>query len=224
MVVVAVAITGCGKSNTGTGTGGTGTGTGTGTGSGTGGGTGTGSGTEPLPHTLFAIAVTPSNTLLELDVNTPTDQEYSVQGLFLDGVGEDVTDQVSWEVVNSAVGTIADGTLAIPGFSSATVEVSRLRATLNGLTGEAQITVVAYRQTGVERDYFFVLPFEDSEGNQERPLDFSTDVPAADLFFLMDTTGSMGGEITNLQLSLKDEIIPGAIANIPNTQFGSREI
>lgn len=174
-----------------------------------------------LPHTLSAILVNPTNTILEVDLNAPTSQTFTATGTYLDGVNEDLTDQVTWEVQNPAVGSFVGASLEVPGFAAAGAEVSRITATLAGTTGEAQITVVAYRQTGTQTDFFFILPFEDPAGNIDKPLDFSTDVPALDAFFLMDTTGSMFGEITNLQNALTGSVIPGIQAQIPSAEFGA---
>ena len=84
----------------------------------------------------------------------------------------------------------------------------------------AQLTVVAYRTTGDQTDFFFVLPYQDPAGDQTRPLDFHTDVRSADVFFSVDTTASMFPEISNLQQKLSDTIVPGIQAQIPDTQFG----
>ena len=172
------------------------------------------------PHTLVGITVTPTNPLIELDINTTGSQVFTATGNYLDGVPEDLTSQVTWTVANPAVGTMTGATLSIPGFAMATAEVSRITATLGTATGEAQITVVAYRRSGPTQDFFFILPYQDPAGNQQRPLDFSTDIPALDVFFLMDTTGSMFGAITNLQSSLSTTIIPQVQAEVANSQFG----
>jgi len=174
-----------------------------------------------LPHTLSAILVTPTNTILEVDLDTPTSQDFTAAGVYLDGANEDLTDQVTWEVQNPLVGSMTGATLDIPGFAAAGAEVSRIIASFGGVSGEAQITVVAYRQTGTQTDFFFILPYEDPAGNIDKPLDFSTDVPALDAFFLMDTTGSMYGEITNLQNALTGTVIPGIQAQIPSAEFGA---
>lgn len=49
-------------------------------------------------------------------------------------------------------------------------------------------------------DFFVVLPYFGP--HQARQLDFGTDISVADVYFLIDTTGSMGGPITNVQSSL----------------------
>lgn len=174
----------------------------------------------PLPHELLTIAVTPTNPLLEVDLNAPTTQAFTAQGIYRDGVPEDLTNRATWTVVNAAVGTMAGPTLSIPGFSTTGAVSSRIFATVDGKVGEAQITVVAYRRTGPTQDFFFVLPYQDPTGDQRRPLDFSTRIPALDVFFLMDTTGSMYEEIQNLQSALTTTIIPGIRAEVADSQFG----
>ena len=49
---------------------------------------------------------------------------------------------------------------------------------------------------------------------------FATDIQMADVFFLMDTTGSMSGAIANLKSGLSTTIIPEIDAMIPNAWFG----
>lgn len=68
-------------------------------------------------------------------------------------------------------------------------------------------------------DFFVVLPYNGDRAN--RPLDFGTNISVADVFFLVDMTGSMQGERTNLIQGLLDTIIPGIEAAIPNVQFGA---
>ncbi len=186
------------------------------------GGDGGGSdGTTDVPHTLSSIEVTPTNASIELDLNMPGSQTFVALGRFQDGNDMDISAAVSWSVSNPAVGTMTGPTLAIPGFGAVTVEVSRIRAELDGITGEAQITVVAYRRSGSSQDFFFVLPYMDPAGQVAKPLDFGTTVPSLDVFFLMDTTGSMIGEITTLQNALTSVVVPGIQAAVPNTQFGA---
>jgi hypothetical protein len=66
-------------------------------------------------------------------------------------------------------------------------------------------------------DYVFILPYQDPE--QRRPLDFATDIGIADIHFSMDTTGSMGEEITALKMGLSS-IITQITSEIPNTAIG----
>jgi hypothetical protein len=68
-------------------------------------------------------------------------------------------------------------------------------------------------------DFFVVLPYN---GDHEmRPLRFGTNITQADVFFLVDMTGSMGGERTNLINGLVGTIIPGIAAAIDDVEFGA---
>ena len=160
-------------------------------------------------HTLSSITVTPTNPIVELDLNTPGTQAFEVHAIYADGADENVT---------------ASATLEIPGFTGVAVETSRIHATYDSLEGDAQITVVAYRKTGATTDFFFVLPYVDPAGEVTKPLDFGTAVPALDVMFNMDTTGSMGGEISNLRSSLIGTVIPGIQSQVANSQFGAASV
>jgi hypothetical protein len=69
-------------------------------------------------------------------------------------------------------------------------------------------------------DFFFLIPYMGAPDPLQDTLVFETKIQVADVFLLMDTTGSMGGEITNLKNSLASVIIPGIQAIIPQAWFG----
>jgi hypothetical protein len=71
-----------------------------------------------------------------------------------------------------------------------------------------------------ETDFFVVLPYFADE-HEHRTLLFGTNISVADVFFLMDTTGSMYSEVGNIQTSMETVIIPGVQALIPDVQFGA---
>ncbi len=183
-------------------------------------GTDGGTGDGKQPHTFEGIQVMPTNPIVQLDLNQPGSQQFSAIAVYADGVNQDVTASATWNVANPAVGTMSGATLAIPAFSSSNAVVSLITADYNGSQGMAQITVVAYRQSGAQQDFFFILPYEDPAGQMMKPLDFATAIPALDVFFMMDTTGSMTGEIANLQNALTGTVIPGIQGAVANTQFG----
>ncbi len=185
-----------------------------------GGNGGDGGGSNNQPHTLVGLSIDPLNPLVQLDLGAPGSQPFTATGLFADGVDEDETANVTWTVMNPNVGTMTGATLDIPAFTASAAEVSLIRADMGSLTAQAQITVVAYRTTGAQQDFFFILPYQDAAGTQTKPLDFSTAVPALDVFFDMDTTGSMTGEINNLTAALTSTIIPGIMTAVANSQFG----
>jgi len=68
-------------------------------------------------------------------------------------------------------------------------------------------------------DYAIVLPYNGP--HEMRPLRFGTSIDQADVYFLVDMTGSMRGERTNLINGLTSVIIPGIQAEIANVQFGA---
>jgi hypothetical protein len=67
-------------------------------------------------------------------------------------------------------------------------------------------------------DYFVILPYMDPE--QHRDLEFGTDLQVADVYFLMDSTGSMSSAIRNVVSSLQTTIVPAVRAEIPDVQMG----
>jgi hypothetical protein len=67
-------------------------------------------------------------------------------------------------------------------------------------------------------DFYFELPYMEPE--QSDTLEFSTDVQFGDIVFNMDTTGSMGGAISNLKSRLSDTIVPEMAARLDNVAFG----
>jgi len=66
--------------------------------------------------------------------------------------------------------------------------------------------------------FYFELPYEGEKQNDT--LVFSPQVQKADIFFNIDTTGSMGGEIDTLKGTLSTTIIPGIRAKITDSAFG----
>lgn len=198
----------------------TGMGTGDGTadsgpGSATTGDTTVGSGAE-----LQYLEVTPADSVVELDLNVAAAQDFLVTGYYSDGSTAELTGEATWSASNATLGAMNGATLEIPAFADTYIGSTVVTAEVDGFSGDAQLTVAAYRQTGDQVDFFFVLPYNDPAGHQEKPLTFSTDVKSMDVFVSMDTTGSMGGPIGNLQASLGGTVIPGIQASVPDTQFG----
>ncbi|MEM7154034.1 MAG: hypothetical protein AAF799_14385 [Myxococcota bacterium] len=224
-----IASVGPAGSATGTGTGGSGTDDGSGGGDQGGSGSDgmdtaadSGSSTTGPPGDaeLLYVLVSPPNSVIELDLETPATTDFTVTAFYDGGMQEDVTTDVTWELSNMTVGTMNGPTLEIPGFPTNYFASTIVTANYGERQGQAQVTVAAYQQSGEEPDFFFVLPYEDRDGNQTNELTFSTDVKSLDVFFNMDTTGSMDGEVTNLQNSLTSTVIPGIEAAVPDTWFG----
>ncbi len=68
-------------------------------------------------------------------------------------------------------------------------------------------------------DFAVVLPYNGDR--EERTLRFGSNIEQADVFFLVDMTGSMQGERTNLINGLISTIIPGIQAAIPDAHAGA---
>jgi hypothetical protein len=169
---------------------------------------------------LLYLVVDPANSVVELDLGAVGSVDLTASAVYEDGTEVDVTGDVTWNVVNPMVGAMNGATLEIPGFPMNFFASSIITADFEDEQGQAQVTVAAYQASGEEPDFFFVLPFDDPAGPQSKDLTFSTDVKSMDVFFNMDTTGSMDGEVTNLQNSLTGTVIPGIVATLPNTWFG----
>jgi hypothetical protein len=183
--------------------------------------TGSTGSTGPAPETdLLYVLVAPPNSVVELDLGAPGAVDFTASAVYEDGTEVDVTAEVTWNVINPMVGAMNGATLEIPGFPMNFFASSIITADFEDEQGQAQVTVAAYQASGEEPDFFFVLPYEDPMGPQTKDLTFSTDVKSMDVFFNMDTTGSMDGEVTNLQNSLTGTVIPGIEATIPNTYYG----
>lgn len=69
-------------------------------------------------------------------------------------------------------------------------------------------------------DFVFVVPYEENPDPDIDTIVFSTDIQMADVFFTIDTSGTMGGEIFYLTQDLQDVIIPGIQDSIPDSRFG----
>jgi hypothetical protein len=67
-------------------------------------------------------------------------------------------------------------------------------------------------------DFYVVLPFEGPEENRE--LEFRARLGKGDVFFLVDTTGSMGLAIGNVRTSLATTIVPAVRDAIADVRMG----
>lgn len=69
-----------------------------------------------------------------------------------------------------------------------------------------------------DTDFYVVLPY--MEEPVHRPLDFRARLGRADIFFLVDTTGSMGAAISNVTSSLSTTIVPAVNDAIADAAMG----
>jgi hypothetical protein len=68
--------------------------------------------------------------------------------------------------------------------------------------------------------FYFLMPYLGNPDPDLGTLVFATAVKVADVFLLMDTTGSMGGAISNLKATLSSTIVPELQATIDDVRFG----
>lgn len=169
---------------------------------------------------LVYFRVEPQEVLLELDLGETAQQPFTVIAHYSNDTDADVTSEAVWTVTNPEVGAMNGATLDVMAHAESFFASTILTATVGDRDAQAQVTVATYRKTGDATDFFFVLPYEDAAGPQSKPLTFSTDVKSMDVFFSMDTTGSMFGPIQNLQTSLTGSVIPSVQGQVPDTQFG----
>jgi len=72
----------------------------------------------------------------------------------------------------------------------------------------------------VRGNFVFEVPYQKDPIPPMDTLVFSTDIQQADVYFLIDTTASMGGEIDNLTDTLSTDIIPSIRDEILDVWFG----
>ncbi|HJL18839.1 MAG TPA: VWA domain-containing protein [Sandaracinaceae bacterium LLY-WYZ-13_1] len=70
---------------------------------------------------------------------------------------------------------------------------------------------------GPTPDECVALPFR--EPPREVGVEFVTQIRTADVLFLVDVTGSMGEEISAIRRQLRERIVPGLAAEIPDARF-----
>ncbi|NMC72563.1 MAG: hypothetical protein GYA57_21240 [Myxococcales bacterium] len=70
-------------------------------------------------------------------------------------------------------------------------------------------------------NFVFEVPYEEDPNPWQDTLVFATNLQKADVYFAVDTSGSMDGEIANLRSGLRSIILPGIVARIPDVRMGA---
>jgi hypothetical protein len=180
------------------------------------GGAGGSSGTMVLER----IEVAPLNTLLELELEAGAEQAFTALGRYSDGSSRDLTGQVTWSLDNELVGELEGATVRVPAFDEVDAETTRVKATLDGLNGVAQLTVVAHRMSGAGKDVLLVLPLDENGGTTTEPVVITPQQDALDLLMLMDVTGAMAGPISTLHATFAGTVVPALEEAVADPQFG----
>jgi hypothetical protein len=171
------------------------------------------------------LTITPNNSVIYIDTGkTPTApgvQAYKLQLTDATGTTTDVTSSGTFSIDNPALGTFAGATftsaLTLPG--TALGVTGTVTANAMGQNVPAKLTIVKLRKTPDatgKRDFFFTVPYEMAPDPASDVLKFATNIQKVDVALVVDTTGSMGGEIAAVQSSLQATIIPGLSAAIPS--------
>ena len=71
-----------------------------------------------------------------------------------------------------------------------------------------------------EGNFVFVMPFEETPIPPQDTLVFTTDLQKADVYFVIDTSGSMSDEVFALRDRLRDFVVPEVLLEIPDVWFG----
>ncbi len=166
---------------------------------------------------VLYLEVQPAELVQEVDLGSSAQVPYTVTAVYVDGSMADVTAEASFSLSNPQVGEMNGATLEVPELAESRFASGIVTATVGEDAGQAQITLAAY---DTEDDFFFILPFDDPDGEQTKPLTFSTELKSMDVFVNMDTTFSMDGALLNLQEAMADTIIPDIQGQVPDTQFG----
>jgi hypothetical protein len=178
---------------------------------------GNGSGTGVFLH--------PRNTTVIIDSATtpPTPGSVTYKVVHKTAQGEqDITSGATFTLEDKSLGSLSSATFtSLAELPAGTLGKStRVTAETDAGSAVGTITVVQLRKTGPQRDFFFVVPYEEDPSPKNDTLTFSTSIKQVDVVFAMDTTGSMGGSINNLKSALSGTLFTQLQAAIPNVALG----
>ncbi len=172
--------------------------------------------------TLQGLELVPGNAVVTIDTATtpPTKAvvTYKVTLNADDGSRKDVSGSAKLTIDDSTVGSFAGATFTsvdtLPGGKTALSTI--VRAEAEGKSGAANLTIIQLRKSGEKKDFFFTVPYMAPPDPDKDVLKFGTNIKQVDVGVTMDTTGSMGGSITNLKTNLSTTIFPELAKAIPS--------
>lgn len=175
-----------------------------------------------LVRTLKALEVSPSSAVVVADLGKTATRTFKVVARYNDRSTADVTAKASYTVDNPSVGAMSGSIFESASRASAQVDfvqvIVRYREGGTELTARANLTVAWLRSSGPNKDLLFTLPYMGR--TESATTGFGSSPQAVDAFLAVDTTGSMGGEISGIKASLDTTIIPGVRAVVTNSWFG----
>ena len=173
-------------------------------------------GTGPGPS-LESLSLDPANATVFIDTTTGKAGELTYKAtLGTTDVSGSATFSLDDPTLGSFTGATFTSALTLPGSALGVTTV--VKALADGKEGQAKLTIVKIRKTPDttgKKDFFFTVPYKRDPDPTRDVLKFSTNINKVDVAFAMDTTGSMGGSISNLKTALTTTIIPG-LAKIPS--------
>ncbi|HRG98416.1 MAG TPA: hypothetical protein PLR99_19325 [Polyangiaceae bacterium] len=185
-----------------------------------GGGGGGGGGSFGTPAEV-GLVVEPSNAVLFIDTATtpptPATQTFKVIRKSKEG-DKDVTAGALFDLEKPELGSFNGATFTSvatlppgpPGITTAVV------AKADGGSAGAQITIVPIRRSSDQRDFFFIVPFNEAPNPSSDVLKFKTNIQSVDVAFVTDTTGSMASEIAGIRSALQGTLLAQLQAAIPS--------
>jgi hypothetical protein len=171
--------------------------------------------------TSSGLALDPKNTTVIIDSATNPATPGTVTYKVLQktsGGDKDITANAKFSLKDTSLGSLSGATFtSVPSLPAGTLGKSTIvMAQTDAGQALGTLTVVQLRKTGPQRDFFFVVPFQDDPTPKNDTLKFSTNIKQADVAFVMDTTGSMSGSIANLKNALQGTLLAQLQAAIPN--------
>jgi hypothetical protein len=177
--------------------------------------------------TSLDLTVTPINAVVYIDTGK-TPIAGGTQVFTVTESGTDVSSTATFSLEDPSLGTFAGNTFTSVtdlGKDASGADVLGKTSIANvtaasGKKAQAKITVVKLRKTEdpvtSAKDFFFTVAYKTAPDPKDDILKFTTNIQQVDVAFVMDTTGSMSGEISNLRTSLSSTIIPALKAAIPS--------
>ena len=183
-------------------------------------------GGDPDALTLEDLQLTPANATVYIDTATSpaTPATVTYKGVITDSSGTptDVSTSMTMSLDDATLGTFTGNVFKsiakLPGTALGVTTI--VHGTSGGKTGSANLTIVQLRKTGDKRDFFFLEPYKAAPSPDRDVLKFGTNIKQVDVAFSVDTTGSMGGSITNLKTNLSSTIMPALLKAIPSVGLG----
>lgn len=168
-----------------------------------------------------ALVLDPKNATVIIDSTTspPTPGTLTYRVLHKGASGdEDLTTSSKLSLRDTSIGSF-DGAVftSLADLPEGTLGKSTIvTAETSAGSTAGTLTVVKLRKSGDQRDFFFVVPYNEPPTPENDVLKFSTNIKMADVAFVMDTTGSMQGSINNLKNALKGSLFAQLQTAIPN--------